>query len=225
MGLAASQARLLSLTARQNDNEYEGQMVNNRRLALSSRMQQIATDYSKGMSNKMIQINMPDDEGKAHPIDFNSLTSAEVAGIFETNGFVLVDSNGQPINQDRNGNYTDNNGNVISSPQIQGLLRAGTLNISNGKTVTTDDGNVSYSLAFDWRSDESGTFQDVYNTTDDAAITAIYEAQSAAVQSQDKRLEMELKTLDTEHKAIETEVDAVKKVIDKNAQSSFKTFG
>ncbi|MBR5555676.1 hypothetical protein IKU74_06655 [bacterium] len=44
-------------------------------------------------------------------------------------------------------------------------------------------------------------------------------------QVQDKNLELRLKQLDTEHNAIQTEIDAVKKVIEKNTESSFKTFG
>ena len=44
------------------------------------------------------------------------------------------------------------------------------------------------------------------------------------VQQQDKNLELQLKQLDTEENAISTEIDAVKKVIQKNVESSFKTF-
>ena len=45
------------------------------------------------------------------------------------------------------------------------------------------------------------------------------------VQSEDKNLELRLKQLDTEQDAISTEIDAVQKVIEKNVESSFKTFG
>lgn len=46
----------------------------------------------------------------------------------------------------------------------------------------------------------------------------------SVVQSQDKRLEIQLTQLDTEQKAISTEIDAVNKVIEKNTETSFKTF-
>jgi hypothetical protein len=62
-------------------------------------------------------------------------------------------------------------------------------------------------------------------TEDDAAATAIYEAQTAILQAEDKRLELELKNLETQHKAISTEIDAVQKVIEKNIEKSFKTLG
>ena len=45
------------------------------------------------------------------------------------------------------------------------------------------------------------------------------------IQAEDKNLELRLKQLDTEQKAISTEVDAVSQVIQKNTESSFKTFG
>lgn len=45
------------------------------------------------------------------------------------------------------------------------------------------------------------------------------------VQAEDKNLELRLKQLDTEQEAIQTELDAVEKVIQKNTESSFKTFG
>ena len=45
------------------------------------------------------------------------------------------------------------------------------------------------------------------------------------VQAEDKNLELRLKQLDTEQKAIQTEMDAVQKVIEKNTESTFKTFG
>ena len=49
-------------------------------------------------------------------------------------------------------------------------------------------------------------------------------AQLEIVQQQDKKLELNLKQLDTEENAINTEMEAVKKVIQKNVESSFKTF-
>ena len=45
------------------------------------------------------------------------------------------------------------------------------------------------------------------------------------IQTQDKNLELRLKQLDTEQDAIQTEMDAVQKVIEKNTESTFKTFG
>lgn len=50
-------------------------------------------------------------------------------------------------------------------------------------------------------------------------------ARTENIQSQDKSLELKLKQLDTEQKALQTEMDAVQKVIQKNVETTFKTFG
>jgi hypothetical protein len=47
----------------------------------------------------------------------------------------------------------------------------------------------------------------------------------AIIQQQDKNLELRLKQLDTEQNAIATEMEAVSKIIQKNVETTFKTFG
>lgn len=47
----------------------------------------------------------------------------------------------------------------------------------------------------------------------------------SALQSLDKSLELQLRRVDSQREAVQTEVDAVRKVIGKNIESSFKTFG
>ena len=49
-------------------------------------------------------------------------------------------------------------------------------------------------------------------------------AKTEKIQEQDRTLELRLKQLDTEQEALQTEMEAVKKVIDKNIESTFKTF-
>ena len=69
------------------------------------------------------------------------------------------------------------------------------------------------------------SIHEVYDTADDAVAEADYETKMATIQRQDKQLEMEAKKIETKHKAIETEIESVSKVIDKNIESGFKTFG
>lgn len=49
-------------------------------------------------------------------------------------------------------------------------------------------------------------------------------AKTEVIQQEDRTLELRLRQLDTEQQALSTEMDAVKKVIDKNIESTFKTF-
>lgn len=50
-------------------------------------------------------------------------------------------------------------------------------------------------------------------------------ARIAAIQAVDKSLELQLRQVDTQRDAVQTEIDAVRKVIGKNIESTFKTFG
>ncbi len=45
------------------------------------------------------------------------------------------------------------------------------------------------------------------------------------LQSLDKSLELQLRRVDSQQQAVQTEIEAVQKVIDKNIDLSFKTFG
>ena len=54
MGLAASQCRLLLLTARLHDTEYRAQMISQRRMALAMQTEQIANDYSRKLNNRIM---------------------------------------------------------------------------------------------------------------------------------------------------------------------------
>lgn len=54
-------------------------------------------------------------------------------------------------------------------------------------------------------------------------VTAI-NAKTEVIQNEDRTLELQLRQLDTEQQALSTEMEAVKKVVDKNIESTFKTF-
>ena len=54
MGLAASQARLLLLTARKSDLEYRAQMICQRKVMLAMQTEELATNYSKALNNRKL---------------------------------------------------------------------------------------------------------------------------------------------------------------------------
>lgn len=214
MGLAASQARFLSLTARKSDLEYRGQQLNNRRLALTYKMEGIANAYADGMSNQRLMMKVDLGSNQTIPFDATMLAGLDM---------VLTDSSGFGLSTNAAGQYIDAGGDIISNAEIEERLRLGVIHIAPEESFNNSTG--FYDASFDWRSDPTGIFTDEYDETDDAVVSAKYEADSTTVQGEDKRLEMELKNLDVSHKAVQTEMDAVKKVIDKNIESSFKTFG
>lgn len=91
-------------------------------------------------------------------------------------------------------------------------------NQRKGIVLSQDEVNddIGYSQAFeDYKYKKA-----VYERT-----VADINARTAIIQQQDKVLEMRLKQLDTEQEALTQEMDAIKKVIDKNVETTFKTFG
>ena len=97
-------------------------------------------------------------------------------------------------------------------------------------TLNPDDASaVTYSVTTNTQSDQAA-YDDAMNQYEydkyeyEQSIQEI-NAKIEVVQAQDKNLELRLKQLDTEQDAIQTEMDAVQKVIEKNTESTFKTFG
>ena len=92
-----------------------------------------------------------------------------------------------------------------------------------------DANPVTYALTTNTLTDQDA-YDDAMNQYEydkyqyDQSIQEI-NAKIEIIQAQDKNLELRLKQLDTEQDAISTEMDAVQKVIEKNTESTFKTFG
>ena len=63
-----------------------------------------------------------------------------------------------------------------------------------------------------------------YDTSDDAAAEAKYEAAMTELQRRDKVLELRLEQVQTEQSAVEKEMESVKDIINKNIENGFKTF-
>lgn len=113
---------------------------------------------------------------------------------------------------------------------ISGIKATATINVDSGGRLTDISiGGNTYKLNTNTTTDEAGYNdamnkyaydKDQYNKVLNDINTKI-----AIIQQQDKTLELKLKQCDTEQQAISTEMDAVKKVIDKNVEATFKTFG
>ena len=70
----------------------------------------------------------------------------------------------------------------------------------------------------------SSAISEIYDTSDDAAAEAKYEAAMKELQRKDKVLELRLEQVETEEKSIESEIDSIKDVIKTNIENSFGTF-
>ena len=110
------------------------------------------------------------------------------------------------------------------------LLDKAAIDLSSAATTTTAPKSVgngdqlTYSGVFNQVSfDDDMNKYEFQKAAYDYEIERINQ-QTRQVQSQDKSLELKMKQLDTEHNAVQTEMEAVQKVINKNIESTFKTF-
>ena len=65
MGLSASQARLLSITARLTDNEYHSQQIANAKMRLAAKGTEARQEYQDALNSKILTYNGFDTEGNA----------------------------------------------------------------------------------------------------------------------------------------------------------------
>ena len=96
------------------------------------------------------------------------------------------------------------------------------------QSIKYEDSTATYALNTETITDENA-YNDAMNQYNydmqvyEKAIADI-NAKTEKIQEQDRTLELRLRQLDTEQDALQTEMEAVKKVIEKNIESTFKTF-
>ena len=124
-------------------------------------------------------------------------------------------------------------GSAQKSEEVKGITarfeQDATGRLINVTLKPDDPDEVTYAVTTNTLTDQA-KYQDAMNQYEydkyqyDQSIQEI-NAKIEIIQSEDKDLELRLKQLDTEQEAIQTEMDAVQKVIEKNTESTFKTFG
>lgn len=96
MGMAASQARLLSITSRMSDNELRSQMINNAKMRLTTESSQASEEYIAALNKTQLMMKNYSLSGEAQYQDltFNSLTAYSAYntqyGLRDKSGQLLV---------------------------------------------------------------------------------------------------------------------------------------
>ena len=243
MGLAASQARYLDLTARKSNVEFQGQMVNQQRTELANE--------SAGIFQEMLTIDPPTAPTQAEYTDtaytFSGSTSSS-DNLYKLYQWDKIDGN----------TYSGNNG--VYSVKIEYNDGTGTTKNPSYSYVTgtaeltfddPDSPNMVTAIQMQTFTSATSTAQDDIGTGVHAASTSSrtdtdkYEAamnkyeydkaqynkkiselqaRTQEIQVQDRTLELQLRQLDTEQEALQTELESVKKVIESSIDQIFKTF-
>ena len=111
MGLAASQARLLSITQRISDNELRAQLINNQKMRLNSESSRVSENYINALNktNLVFANYNSEDEAQNVPLTFKNLTAFNQYN----NQYNLTNTAGNVlISEDDARKYKNANGNL-----------------------------------------------------------------------------------------------------------------
>jgi len=225
MGLAASQGRLLLLTARKSDLEFRAQSISQARLILARDQEGVAKKYSEAISNTCFKFTVNKLENGNNTVIEEDFT---LANFFKYKdqyaGYRLVGPDGKPIDANGNGsNLTAAQKEALKNDKggadsiLKFLIETGTIRLqkqNEADKTKWDDTSIAGETKF----------RDTLYTDDDKVAETQYNADMQRIKVKDQQLEMELKGIETQHKAVETEYESVQKVIQKNIEVSFKIF-
>lgn len=95
MGMAASQARLLSITARIHDVEYQAQSIQNAKVQLSTQQDQVYNEYMEALDAEVLTFKMIDDGYTSTVVaNYNNLFSINAADSSDGSKFALRNEQG-----------------------------------------------------------------------------------------------------------------------------------
>lgn len=117
MGLAASQARLLTITARLADNELRSQTINNAKMRLATQSAQASNEYVSALNNAQLMFTNTNENGlsQTQPLTFNTLTQYSQYN----NQYGLVNAAGQALVSEKDAKIFEAN-----KTNLEGFLKA-----------------------------------------------------------------------------------------------------
>ena len=224
MGMSASQARYLCLTARKNNVEFQIQQLTQQKLMNANLIEDEISLFNNGMNVQHLYYS-PSGTGSI-TTDLPRLSYQIVTGSAEDGGLAMQveDSFGRTVvtelpNPMPEGKTVENY--VVEPYATQADYFENNLKTGNWTIMRQDNSGSWVSQSLDGASFiYQGADQGDYNIAN-----AEYEAKVEKLERIDKKFDTQIQQLSTEQTAIETEMDSVKKVIDKNIEETFKTFG
>lgn len=142
MGMAAGQARLLSITSRMSDNELRAQIINNNKMRLATESSQVSESYVQALNEAQMMFTSYDADNNAsyQQLTFNALTSYNQYN----NQYILSNAAGNVLLSEKDAeNYRRANGSVTEFLKAYGLEQTTSYFSGLEKYVEKDgDGNV-----------------------------------------------------------------------------------
>ena len=206
MGLAASQARLLTITARLADNELRSQTINNAKMRLSTQSSQASENYVNALNNATMKFTnyALDGESQTQNLTFNALTAYSSYN----NQYGLINSSGQLLVSESEALlFEKSNGNLDSYLKYHGLEYKTTYYENVG--AITNDGYIE---PFNYISvEDMKTYFEEYNSYENSQEVETYEGAYNTYISSTSALENVAKTVMTSFLTVGTNPNLIEK--------------
>ena len=233
MGMSASQARLLSITARMNDTEFKSQQLAHSKIRLSDQAEQLSNEYAKSLDKTKFTYTKFDNSGNQVKMDLSS-SSLKMLGneirLRKREDNSLVDIGGKDgmqfteselFDMIQSGEYYLETKSEITKEDFNGLSDTERKKYS---PEVTDDVLASYSTWSEANSSNNSNIATEADKLEFAKAEAEYNAKSLALKNKEKSIDNEISKLETERNALQTEYDSVKSVVKDNVEKSFNIF-
>ncbi len=132
MGLAASQAKLLSITSRISQNELRAQQVTRAKQALAQETADLSKDYVNSLNAQELTYAIYDENGEKANIELTGATLSQYAPL--KNQYALANANGQVLVSEVDGTNYENSANLNEFLDKYGITQ-----VPTGKTKTVDN--------------------------------------------------------------------------------------
>ncbi len=143
MGMAAGQARLLSITSRMSDNELRAQMINNEKMRLATQSSQVSEAYTTALNDAQMMFTNYDADNNAtyQQLTFNALTAYNPYN----NQYAISNASGQVLVSEQDATYYKAaNGDLNKFLGYYGLENTTTY-FENLNQYANADGTISFS--------------------------------------------------------------------------------
>lgn len=234
MGLSASQARLLNITARMHQIEYKAQKLEAMKLQMANESSKVYDEYLDALDATKIQLKAINPDGALTYKDITSYSDLTNAGfrlyyVTEANGVTTYNEFQENVDNDtKQGKVKVTN---LTSAILTNLLNSGIFVLANRTTA----GNVASNATGDtYRQfvDEELTsvstntaLREVTDETNLKKAEAKYEADMKRIDNKDRKYDTDLAALETERNALKQESETLKSVAKENVERTFKLFG
>lgn len=248
MGMCASQARLLMLTARKDDLQFRMMQITNAKMMLAMQTEEAALKKSDAIENARYT-TMKTKDGSEEELDYSTLTSmlAENNGQGKDVQKYIVIYQGKAIKwDDKNSNTKEDNVDNYDH------WRDGKVQKRDGHCWNKNDKKVEHIVNADpeefqrliktgqiqiqmFDAKEKGYVPTNISSNKDfresnldegamAAAESEYDAIMAKINAKEKLLDIEAEQIETQQNAVTTEIESVQNLVKKESERTFKYF-